>query len=129
MVIEFKGSEFGWSFPLERYFVGRRCYYRYSDLKFSITNQPLNIIEADQFKSALLIMSRFSGVPQFEWVDELIPQLETQFDLKQRENPIMSFESNVYIKGKEFLSTLFDAINSQQVIEINCKDFKTAEAY
>ena len=129
MDLEFMESEFGWSIPLERYFVGRRCYYRYFDLKFSITNQPLNMIEADQLKSALIIMSRFSGVPQFEWVDELIPQLESQFDLKQREYPIMSFESNEYIKGKEFLPKLFDAINSQQVIEINYKDFKTPEAY
>lgn len=129
MDLEFMESEFGWSVPLERYFVGRRCYYRYFDLKFSITNQPLNMIEADQLKSALIIMSRFSGVPQFEWVDELIPQLESQFHLKQRDYPIMSFESNEYIKGKEFLPKLFDAINSQQVIEINYKDFKTAEAY
>lgn len=129
MDLEFMESEFGWSVPLERFKVGKRCYYRYSDLSFSITNQPLNMVEAEQLKSALIIMSRFSGVPQFEWVDELIPQLESQFDLKQRDHPIMSFESNEYLKGKEFLSTLFDAINSQQVVEINYKDFKHAEAF
>jgi predicted DNA-binding transcriptional regulator YafY len=127
--IEFMESEFGWSVPLERYTVGKRCYYRYSDLSFSITNQPLNMVEAEQLKSALIIMSRFSGVPQFEWVDELIPQLEGQFDLKQREHSIMSFESNQYLKGKEFLSKLFTAINNKQVISITYKDFKQNEAY
>jgi predicted DNA-binding transcriptional regulator YafY len=127
--IEFMESEFGWSVPLERYTVGKRCYYRYSDLSFSITNQPLNMIEAEQLKSALVIMSRFSGVPQFEWVDELIPQLESQFDLKQREYSIMSFESNQYLKGKEFISKLFTAINNKQVIYITYKDFKYNEAY
>ena len=129
MDIEFMESEFGWSVPLERYSVGKRCYYRYSDLSFSITNQPLNMVEADQLKSALIIMSRFSGVPQFEWVDELIPQLEAQFDLKHRDQPVMSFESNQYLKGKEFLSKLFDAITNQQVLNISYKDFKHADAY
>jgi predicted DNA-binding transcriptional regulator YafY len=129
MDIEFMESEAGWSVPLERYTLGRRCYYRYSDLSFSISNQPLNLIEAEQLKSALLVMSRFSGVPQFEWVDELIPQLESQFDLKRRDYSIMSFESNQYLKGKEFLSKLFTAINNKQVISITYKDFKHNEAY
>jgi predicted DNA-binding transcriptional regulator YafY len=87
------------------------------------------MVEAEQLKSALIIMSRFSGVPQFEWVDELIPQLEGQFDLKQREHSIMSFESNQYLKGKEFLSKLFSAINNKQVISIIYKDFNHNEAY
>jgi predicted DNA-binding transcriptional regulator YafY len=126
---DFMESEFGWSVPLERYKIGKRCYYRYSDINFSITNQPLNMVEAEQLKSALVIMSRFSGVPQFEWVDELIPQLEGQFDLKHREHSIMSFESNQYLKGKEFLSKLFTAINNKQVTSITYKDFKNDEAY
>jgi predicted DNA-binding transcriptional regulator YafY len=129
MDIEFMESEAGWSVPLERYFLGKRCYYRYSDLNFSISNQPLNMVEADQLKSALLVMSRFSGVPQFEWVDELIPQLEAQFDLKHREQPIMSFQSNQYLKGKEFLSVLFDAINNEQVLALTYKDFRTTDSY
>jgi predicted DNA-binding transcriptional regulator YafY len=127
--IEFMESEFGWSVPLERYTVGKRCYYRYSDLKFSITNQPLNMVEADQLKSALIIMSRFSGVPQFEWVDELIRQLEAQFDLKKRDHAVISFESNQYLKGKKHLSVLFDAINNEQVLHIDYKDFKSPEPY
>lgn len=129
MDIEFMESEAGWSVPLERYNLGRRCYYRYSDLSFSISNQPLNLVEAEQLKSALIVMSRFSGVPQFEWVDELIPQLEGQFDLKKREHSIMSFESNQYLKGKEFISKLFTAINNKQVLNITYKDFKYNEAY
>lgn len=127
--IEFMESEAGWSVPLERYNLGRRCYYRYSDLSFSISNQPLNLIEAEQLKSALIVMSRFSGVPQFEWVDELIPQLKTQFGLKDKDQPVISFQSNQYLKGKEHLSVLFDTINNKQVLFIHYKDFKTSESY
>jgi len=129
MDIEFMESEAGWSVPLERYTSGRRCYYRYSDLSFSISNQPLNLVEAEQLKSALIVMSRFSGVPQFEWVDELIPQLKAQFGLKDKDQPVISFQSNQYLKGKEHLSVLFDAINNEQVLHIQYKDFKTSESY
>jgi predicted DNA-binding transcriptional regulator YafY len=129
MDIEFMESEAGWSVPLERFTLGRRCFYRYSDLSFSISNQPLNLVEAEQLKSALIVMSRFSGVPQFEWVDELIPQLKAQFGLKDKDQPIISFQSNQYLKGKEHLSVLFDAINNEQVLHIQYKDFKTLESY
>lgn len=129
MDIEFMESEAGWSVPLERYTLGRRCFYRYSDLSFSISNQPLNLVEAEQLKSALIVMSRFSGVPQFEWVDELIPQLKAQFGLKDKEQPVISFQSNQYLRGKEYLSVLFDAVNNEQVLHIKYKDFKTLESY
>lgn len=79
--IRFTESEQGWSISLEKKHYGRRVYYRYEDLHFSINNQPLNDSEAEQIKSALQIISRFSGTPQFEWVNEMIPMLESKFGL------------------------------------------------
>jgi hypothetical protein len=40
--IRFMESEAGWSIPLSRNRYGRKVYYRYEDLSFSINNQPLN---------------------------------------------------------------------------------------
>ena len=51
-------------------------YYRYSDLDFSINNQPLNEMEAQQLKESLLTLSRFKGMPQFDWMEELTARLE-----------------------------------------------------
>lgn len=79
--IRFMESEQGWSISLEKKHYGRRVYYRYEDLHFSINNQPLNDSKAEQIKSALQIISRFSGTPQFEWVNEMIPMLESKFGL------------------------------------------------
>ena len=42
--IKFMESEAGWSIPLGRIRHGKRVYYRYEDLSFSINNQPLNAI-------------------------------------------------------------------------------------
>ena len=62
--IRFMESEVGWAIPLARTRHGRKVYYRYEDLSFSISNQPLNDLEVEQIKSAVQIFSRFSGIPQ-----------------------------------------------------------------
>ena len=127
--IGFMESSDGWEIPLERVTVGKRVYYRYTDPTFSINNQPLNMKEADQLRSALTIMSRFSGAPQFEWVDELHTQLKAQFHLEDNDSPIISFESNHYLKGKELIGELFDAVLNNIVLDVSYQDFKSPEPY
>lgn len=127
--IRFMESDAGWSIPLGRIRYGRKVYYRYEELSFSISNQPLNDSEAEQIKSALQIFSRFSGTPQFEWVNEMIPMLESKFGLIERKSEIISFESNIDLKGLHFLTPLFNAIVNEQVLLVKYKDFKSSEPY
>jgi len=127
--IRFMESDAGWSIPLGRIRQGRKVYYRYEDLSFSISNQPLNDSEAEQIKSALQIFSRFSGTPQFEWVNEMIPMLESKFGLIERKSEIISFESNIDLKGLHFLTPLFNAIVNERVLLVKYKDFKSSEPY
>lgn len=127
--IRFMESEEGWSIPLEKLKYGRKVYYRYEDLSFSINNQPVNASEAEQIKSALQIISRFSGTPQFEWVNEMIPMLESKFGLLEHKNEVICFESNIDLKGLDFLTPLFNAIINERVLLISYKDFKSSEPY
>ena len=127
--IRFMESDSGWSIPLNRIRQGRKVYYRYADLSFSINNQPLNDSEVIQIKSALQIFSRFTGTPQFEWVNEMIPMLESKFGLIERKSEVISFESNIDLKGFHFLTPLFNAIINERVLCIIYKDFKSSEPY
>ena len=127
--IRFMESEQGWSAPLERLRDGKRMYYRYEDPDFSINNQPLNDSEMEQIKSALQIFSRFSGTPQFEWVNEMIPMLETKLGLIERDREIINFDSNVDLKGLHFITPLFHAIINERVLLVTYKDFKSSEPY
>ncbi|MDW8273806.1 MAG: WYL domain-containing protein [Chitinophagales bacterium] len=127
--IRFMESAAGWSIPLARHRYGKRVYYRYEDLSFSINNQPLNELEAEYIKSALQIISRFSGTPQFEWVNEMIPMLESKFKLNEHKSKIISFDSNVDLKGLHFLNPLFNAIVNERVLLVKYKDFKSSEPY
>lgn len=122
--IRFMESENGWSIPLGRYKDGRRFYYRYSTKNFSINNSPLNEMEAEKLKSAMMILSRFKGKPQFLWVQELIPKIEQIFGLKNNNKEIISFDENIYLKGIEYLEELFNAILYKKPLRIVYKSFK-----
>ena len=89
----------------------------------------MNDSEAEQIKSALQIFSRFSGTPQFEWVNEMIPMLESKFGLIERKSGIISFEINIDLKGLHFLTPLFNAIVNERVLLVKYKDFKSSEPY
>lgn len=127
--IRFMESEQGWSIPLGRYRHNRKFYYRYEDLSFSINNQPLNDSEAQQIKAALQIFSRFSGTPQFEWVNEMIPMLQSRFGLIERKSEIISFQSNKDLKGLHLLTPLYHAINNERVMIATYRDFRSEQSY
>lgn len=127
--IRFMESEQGWSIPLERKKYGRKVYYRYSDLSFSIQSQALNESELEQINSALQVLGRFTGTPQFEWVYELIPLLESKFGLKASNKEAISFESNVDLQGLHFITPIFNAITHQRVLEIEYQDFRSEKPY
>ena len=119
-------SEQGWGIELEEGLkLGRKKIYRYADHNFSISNQPLNEADANHLKSALLTLSRFKGLPQFDWVDELSIRLEDSFQLTKKTENIISFEENIYLKGKEHISSLYDAIHYKKVLKIEYKSFKS----
>ncbi len=123
--IRFMESSQGWSIPLEKLKDGRRAYYRYEDSSFSINNQPLNEAEAEQLKSAMLVLGRFKGLPQFEWVNELLPKLDQTFKLSNHNQEIISFETNEFLQGTEHISPLFKAIQNNQALNITYQSFKS----
>lgn len=112
-----------WLAPIETYKVGGQSYYRYSDPDYSIRKQELSEAEAAQMRSALMVLSRFKGMPQFEWVQELIPKIEQSFKLAERRDEIIGFEQNVDLKGLNYFGELFNAILFKKVLKIKYKSF------
>jgi predicted DNA-binding transcriptional regulator YafY len=85
-------------------------------------NQPLNEQEAQILKESLLTLSRFRGMPQFEWVEELTARLEQTFSLKS-DKKVIGFEENPFLEGLEHLKVLYNAIINQQVLQIGYQPF------
>lgn len=124
---KFMESTQGWSIPLERIRDGHRVYYRYEDVSFSINNQPINEAEANQLKEALVTLSRFKGLPQFEWVSEITARIDSGLSLSKTDQNIIEFEQNNFLKGLEFITPIYNAILYTQPIEITYKSFKREE--
>ena len=117
-------SNAGYRAEIEHYRDGKKMYYRYADPDFSIEKTPISQEEMDQLKETILILNRFKGMPQFEWMEEILSKLEDQFHLKGAEDSVIGFEQNLDFKGLENITPLFEAIVNKQVLNIRYKSFK-----
>ncbi len=127
--ISFMESEEGWSIELTKEREGKKVFYRYTNPSFSINNMPLNEVEINQLKSAIDILSQFKGMPQFEWIHELVPKLKQGLAPDDVSNTIIEFDNNEYLKGIEFLGQLHNAIFYKQVLSISYKPFEEDNPY
>lgn len=123
----FMKSSDGWEAEIESIRDGKKVYYRYQNPKFSINDMPLNSLEINQLKSALDILTQFSGMPQFDWMAELLTKLQ-QDVASESSKPIIEFDSNRYLKGIEHLGALFNAILYHKVLLIRYKPFENENA-
>lgn len=114
---------------IEKIQVGRTQYLRYSDSSFSINNQPLNDIEANQLKAAIQVLSRFNGNPQFDWIHEMIPMLESKLGLIPMDHAIMTFDHNLDYEGLIYIMPIFNAIINKRVLNITYQDFRSPLPY
>lgn len=102
---------------------GRR-YFRYVDPTYSIYRQDLDERQLAQLKSMLLMLRQFHDLEEFDRIKELLKQLEQHynFTLGDTQN-IISYDTDRNVDGMEFLSPLFEAITTQQALEITYQPY------
>lgn len=113
---------------IERIRDGKVYYLRYLDPNFSILKETISEKEANQIKSALSILSRFKGAPQFEWVNEIIPSIQSKLGFINSERKIIEFHENIDYSGLELISPLFELINNKQTAVIEYRGFSHRES-
>lgn len=64
------------------------------------------------------MLNRFKGLPQFEWMEEVLTRLEDTFKLKANIDSVVAFEQNPYLKGIGHFTALFNSIINKQPLEI-----------
>lgn len=89
----------------------------------------MNELEAEKLKSALLVLSRYKGIPQFKWVNELILKLQEAFRLQSHDREIISFDANEYLKNIHFLGDLFNTILYKKVLQVDWKKGQTDNSF
>jgi hypothetical protein len=122
--IEYLKSKHGDRFELdEDAFDGKRKYFRYKDPKFSING--LNKSELIKVKDTLTVLLKFRGLPQFEWINEIVVEIKARLkiDVEDDYPEIMSFETNEDYSGLAYITDLFNAIVNKRVLKIKYKPF------
>lgn len=104
--------------------VGRNIFYSYEDRSYSIFNIPFNDDEVAQLTQTLSILSRFEGMPQFEWMNDFIDRFKSSLKISQSHEPIVGFDDNIDLRGRSYFALLFTAISNKQVLAITYKNFK-----
>ena len=122
--IRFMQSNQGWSVEFEEGLKsGKKRIYRYLNRKFSIANSPLNEEEANQLKLAMMTLERFN----FDWMDELSLRLKNEFKITGDPKKLIEFEENEFLKGKENITGLYNAIRYKTPLKIKYKSFKSQQ--
>lgn len=125
--ITFMESTEGFGAVIERDKVGRDVYYRYEDPNFTINNQPITDDEMAQLRETTLMLSRFKGMPQFEWIDSLITSLEDKFNLKKAERSVVGLDNNYYARGKNWISQIFNHIITKTPVRVEYQTFHNGD--
>ena len=121
--IDFMESEAGWGALIDRVKDGRRVYDRYENPEYTINNQPITDEEIAQLRETMLMLSRFKGLPQFEWIDSMITNLEDKFHLKSAGRSVIGLDGIVYADGIEYITPLFNAILNKTPLNIQYTTF------
>lgn len=105
-------------------FDGKKCYYRYADLDFSIYKNELSVEEIEKLHSTIEMLSRYRGIPANAWLEEVISNLECRFGIKANTESLISFEQNELLEGLEHLSDIIDATINHQTLNIDYCTYK-----
>jgi predicted DNA-binding transcriptional regulator YafY len=91
---------------------GQRKYYRYSQEGFSIVD--LTDDELLGLETTVNMLASFRGMPQFDWMIDIIRKLKKKYKVSENQRNILSFDSNVDLRGIDRFKELFNFIINEQ---------------
>lgn len=108
--------------------------YRYADQTQSLFSKPLSDDEKRLLQEVLNTLGQFAGLDSFEWLNDLQEKLNDkrafgrgEYDKEMPTNrKIISFSSNDYLNGKDYLGTLFALISNKKVVDVDYEPFGEA---
>ena len=121
--ISYMESIDGWEISLDKRYDGHRKYYRYKNPNFSIMNMPLTQGEVDMLKDAIDMLSRFKGLPKYEWIEETLYHFQETFGLSDDISGTIVFAQNPELKGLHYFDFLINAIVEKKVLNVNYHKF------
>ena len=111
---------------------GRQRLYRYVDTDYNLPLFRMNDEERNKIEDAIYVLRQFEGEPLYDWVRTILMQVEGGL-FEENTSPVVSFQSNIDLKGLEHFSKLLQAILTRRVLKLSYtpygKDTITAIVY
>lgn len=111
---------------------GRQRLYRYADTDYNLPLFRMNDDERNKIEDAIYVLRQFEGEPLYDWVRTILMQVEGGL-FEENTSPVVSFQSNIDLKGLEHFSKLLQAILTRRVLKLSYtpygKDTITAIVY
>lgn len=98
-------------------------YYRYSEKDFSIYKRGLGEDDLAQLKETIMMLQRFNGMPNFDWMSELVVKLEDKLNLRGTSQSVVGYDDNKSYTGLDWFQNLFDAIINKTVLRVTYTTF------
>ena len=96
---------------------GRKRLYRYADTDYSLPLFRMNDRERNKIQDAIRVLEGFEGEPLYDWVRTILMQIEGGlFD--EDASPVVSFQSNLDLKGLGHFSKLLQSILTKRVLKL-----------
>lgn len=108
---------------------GTGYFYRYSQKDFSVFREGFNQDELNQLRETILMLQRFKGLPNFEWMTELAVKLEDKLKLSKNPGNFVSYEENTGYVGLDWFKDIFDAITNSRVLHITYSKFNGSRPF
>lgn len=109
--------------PLVKKRVGHKDIYGYSE-DFSIYRETLTEEAANQLSQCIIMLSKFDGLPQSEWIQSFIEKTKLKLKIDSDISCVVGLDENKDLSGREHFSRLLRAITSKEVIELSYTNFK-----
>lgn len=97
---------------------GSKKIYRYVDTDYTLPMFHINDEERHKVQDAIRVLRHFEGEPLYDWARILLMQVEGgAFD--DDSSQVVSFQTNLDLKGLNHFSDLLQAIISKRVLKMN----------
>lgn len=118
-----RSDKLGFNAPIVVY---ERCYYKYSDPDYRITDMPLSKKDLKMLSDSVSFINQFKNYSPFEGLGAVVKKLEDNIysELEDTE-PIMEMDSNELLKGLEFIDSIYKSIQNSNVVIVDYQPFSS----
>lgn len=121
--LKFMQSGEGFNAVLAKRQDGHFKIYTYEDPTFSILNLPMTDRESDLLSATITMLSRFRGLPNYEWLDETLKKLRVKFNVGEQTASV-ALSQNKRLNGlDDWFEKLFEACRKRLIVTMKYNRF------